>query len=653
MNYSYHTFAALVFLLSSAIAQAEGIPKLMSLVPPLDSPVHKSTPKSDTELPLADVPFMEHVRSTRPFANFFKPRYTHIETVDGQLTVSPPKAQGNLTWAVTDDGLYSSSDDSVYKRHASYGVNGPLSNRIAGIAVDSRNTLWVATPAGLSSRDSDGNWVGIRGSQGLPWEELTAIAIDAKDRIWLGSTRGVIQYRPYAEGRQWYYRAGERYLPNDNVSLVVNMNDIEIVQVETEAGWVEISEESRTLHSKAEHMLAELLKRKMRLGMPSPPSYDDAYKQVNPSYGPQPSDGLWTSYHIASMSMAYALTGEERYKEAAKESMEAMYLLQNVTGLKGLVARTVVTADDPYVEKAKTQDNWHETADKKYWWRDDVSSDQIDGHYFAFYTYYEHIAQHDQAEKARLIAQIRQVTDYIVDNNYQIIDLDGEKTMWGWFNPEELNGEHIHYLESGIYSLMMLSFLKTAHYITEDDSYQDHYLKLIQEHHYLDNLLLQKKLWPDEMNHSDDQLSAICFYPYLQIEHDPVIRDAVHRALRRHALIERDERNSLMAMVYASVDPEDADVEGAIQTLREMPQDRRSWNQDNGHRADVVFDPRPSVRGNDVLLEILPADERLFERWNQDPYKADNGGDGRSDGAGVDYMLAYWLGRYHGVIAAP
>jgi hypothetical protein len=169
----------------------------------------------------------------------------------------------------------------------------------------------------------------------------------------------------------------------------------------------------------------------------------------------------------------------------------------------------------------------------------------------------------------------------------------------------------------------------------------------------LDNLLLQKKLWPDEMNHSDDQLSAICFYPFLQIEHDPFIRDAVHRSLRRHALIEKGERNSLMNLVYASVDPEDADVEGALRTLREIPQDRRNFAQTNSHRADIVYDTRPSVRGNDVLLNALPYDEQQFERWNQDPYRADFGGDGRLDGAGVHYMLAYWLGRYHGVIAAP
>ena len=626
-------------------------PQLMSLVPPLGSDIHKSTPRSNTALPVADTPFMEHVRKDLPDTDIFSHWHIELPGLNTPATTSAVQHAGEL-WVGTGDGLFYGSETAL-TRHPDYGFNGPLSNHITGLASDSKDTLWVTTPAGLSAHDAAGIWSTYRGRQGLPWEELTDIAIDTQDRIWLGSTRGLIQFRPYAEGRQWYYREGQRYLPDDLVTSVAIGADNSTVLAQTAKGATSIAEVERTMCGKAERMLDELLERKMRLGMPSPPRYDDPNTQTNPVWEPQPSDGLWASYHIASMSMAYALTGEERYKQAAKTSMEAMYLLQNVTGIKGLVARTVVAADDPYVAKARTQDNWHETADKQYWWRDDVSSDQIDGHYFAFYMYYEHIAKNDPAEKARLVAQIRQVTDYILDHNYQIPDWDGEKTMWGWFDPVSLNDEHIHYLESGIYSLMMLSYLKTAHYITGDDKYQDHYVDLIQNHHYLDNLLLQKKLWPDELNHSDDQLSAICYYPFLQLEHDPTIRDAVHRSLRRTALIEREERNSLIAMVYASVDPEDADVEGAIQTLREMPQDRRNWGQNNSHRADVVFDTRPSVRGDDILLNTLPADERLFERWNQDPYKADNGGDGRLDGAGVDYMLAYWLGRYHGVIAPP
>jgi hypothetical protein len=629
-------------------------PLLAVVAPPLSSDEHKSTP-NDTppDFPIADEPIMEHVRMD------FIPTNVHVLLPKGKINDQPITTykvyQNGLTWQGTNTGLYSTPDVffTPFTLHPSYGVDGPLSNRITGLAVDSKDTLWVTTPAGLSSRTSAGEWTLIRGRDGLPWEELTCITIDTQDRIWLGSTRGLIQYRPYAEGRQWYYRAGERYLSDDHVLHVVMGEDDSIVHAQVEGGWSNIKEVPRTMHGKAEYLLERYHERHKRQGMPSPAAYTDAYAMNEWSHGPQASDALWTSYFVGAMCMAYTTTGEERYKAYATEAMEAIYMLQNVTGVEGLVARCWAPINDPYTEPLKQQPNWIKTEDGLYIWRDDVSSDQMDGHYFALYMYYEHIAQFDPEMKKRIQQQTRTITDYIVDNNYQIIDWDGERTKWGWFNPELLNEDPVRHLESGIYSMMLLSFLKTAIHITDDSKYKRIYRKLIKDHGYLSNSLLQKKVFPDELNHSDDQMAALAFYPILHIEEDPYVRDAMHRALRRNAFIDLPERNSLLAMVYASVDPDDADVLSAIQTLREMPQDRRNWRMENSHRADVVIEKDLNVWKNVLLRDVLPADERDFERWNMDPYAADTGGNGRMEGAGVHYMLPYWLGRYHGFIAAP
>ena len=635
-------------------AVLEGPPALANVLPPLSSAEHLSCPGGNgLTLPLPDDPFIEHVRAGAPEGDTGELAIPEtVPGVPGMVTTPLVRADGRV-WVGTGDGLYFSGDGGgSFVRHTVYGVDGPPSNVIAGLAADSRGTLWVATAAGLAGREAGGVWRVVRGPEGLPWEELTCVMVTAEDVVWMGSTRGLIGYSPYAEGRQWFYRLGERYLPEDWVEAVRAGGD-GAVWVRTPGGWSSIEAVERTLYGKAEYFEARLNERHRRLGMPSPALYDDAYAMRSWEFGPQPSDGLWTGYHVGAMSMAYAVTGEERYRASAKESMEALYLLQTVTGIPGLVARSVISVDEPYAPTARTQDNWHATEDGRYLWRDDVSSDQIDGHYFAFYTYYEHIARHDAAEKARLEAQIRLVTDYILDHNYQIPDWDGERTMWGWFNPEMVNDDPVRHLESGLYSLMILSFLKVAHHVTGDEKYMEHYAGLIEKHHYLSNLLLEKKLFPDELNHSDDQLSALAFYPIVQLEHDPFIRDALLRALRRHARIERDERNSLFAMVYASADPEDAEIGGALQTLREMPQDRRDWGMDNSLRKDVVFASEDDRGGHPVLLKLLPADERHWERWNMNPYAAKTGGNGRNEGTGVHYLLPYWLARYHGILAGP
>jgi len=665
----------LLLLIPTLILQAQpdtgaiaGEPKLQrpstglsSVVPPLSSTEHRSRPNAAPRLlPKEDTPFIVHVRipvnGTPNDAPRITPSGKLLPGTSAVLTTLNV-TQGDRDWVGTDDGLYfttiDQSNTKKISRHPTYGIAGPLSNNISGIAVDSRETLWVATPAGLSSRDKDGKWSLIRGREGLPWEELTCIAIDSADRIWLGSTRGLIQYRPRAGGRRWYYRAGQRYLPDDHVLAVVCKDHGRSILVQTQSGWSRIKEVARTLHGKAESLETRYQQQHRRLGMPSPVYNADAPATTPRLHGHQASDALWTSYHVAAMCMAYSLTHEQRYRDSAKEGMEALYFLQNVTGIKGVVARSVVAIDEPEAAQRLNDESWHLTSDEKFLWRDDVSSDQYTGHYFAFYVYHEHIARHDPVELKRLQQQLQMVTDGMLDNEYQIVDWDGKVTKWGWLNPEAVNNVPSHYLENGIYSLMMLSFLKTAHHITELESYREHYRSLIENHRYLSNLLLQKKVFPDELNHSDDQLSALLFYSYLLLEHDPVIQDALHRSLRRHARVEQDERNSLFAFVYASVDSDDADVAGGIRTLREWPLDRRNWQMNNSHRTDVRIDHRKSDKKDIYLLEVLSADERDFQRWNLDPYRADSGADGSTEGTGVQYLLPYWMARYHQLIAAP
>lgn len=64
-----------------------------------------------------------------------------------------------------------------------------------------------------------------------------------------------------------------------------------------------------------------------------------------------------------------------------------------------------------------------------------------------------------------------------------------------------------------------------------------------------------------------------------------------------------------------------------------------------------MVQPYPNVGGAEVLLKVLP-DERDFERWNADPFTAQTGGDGCSEGSGEHYLLPYWMARYH-LTAAP
>ncbi|MCC6144181.1 MAG: hypothetical protein IT368_10290 [Candidatus Hydrogenedentes bacterium] len=653
LRYILVPFLFLSPLLSQAPAAQSWLPKdypFWNVVPPMGL----SGPAP--ALPLRVAPFPEHVRVAPPELAIEGAVALRVDAQGHVQAVTEPAPMvedqpvmgtarlGGEEWCGTSQGLYHrAASDQPWLRHAQYGTGGPLASHLTALAADSKGRLWVGTPLGLSVRSAAGEWSHRRGSDGLPVESVTALAVDRLDNLWIGTTRGAVYYTPDAQGRQWYYRAGERYLPGNQVRAVAISPEGNNVYFLTDGGLGQIEVVETTLLERAQKIEQRVNEVHRRLGMVADcVLHEDGTHEI----GDNDNDGLWTAYHVAALSLAFGTTHDDAARLSARESMHALYVLQNASGTPGLVARSVVPAE---IGKTKSP-QWRPTPDGTMYWKSDTSSDEIDGHYLAFYTYFEHIAQHDKAERDLIVKQVRAVTDYIVDNGYQLIDWDGERTRWGFWNPEALNDNPMNYIENGLNSLQILSFLKVAHYITGDAKYEDHYRKLILDHGYLNNVLLTKKCFPDENNHSDDQLGFVAWYPILQLEHDPRVRRALLAGVRRHYAVVRPEQPSFYTFAYATIDPAGADLAGAVENLRQIPTDRRQWPMVNSTRDDVRFAPWLNRFDRPVLYHVLPADERNFDKWNADPYVPDGGDSGQHEDDGAAYLLPYWMGRYHGFI---
>jgi hypothetical protein len=654
-------------LLGGAASAAEPI-KLRNMIPPLfdeDDP-RSHTKLKEGDLPIVVPPFVEHVREAVPGVPEGKVVRLSLDangallalTAEGKAfrreaggdwsSAEAPKEnvrtvqQGQDTWKLADGVLYLND-----KRYESYGVEGPLASRVTSLAIDSKGTLWIGTPLGLTRRTAEGRWGHVRGKEGLPHEEVTAISVNAQDELWLGTTAGAVLYKPYADGRQWFYRAGERYLPDDRVLDAAAAPNGSVAYFATEGGLGAIRSVTTTLLEKAQTIERRVNERHRRYGLVATCIFNNPDDPNASFIEDSDNDGLWTAYHVGAMSLCYDATKDPAAKESARTSMHALYMLQNASGVPGLVARSVVPLEIGLTKSPQ----WRPTPDGKMYWKSDTSSDEIDGHFFAFYTYWTHIAKDDPEERDLCIKQVRSVMDYILQNNYQLIDWTGKRTRWGFWNPENLNDNPTHYLENGLNSLEILSFLKTTYAITGDEKYEQHYQNLLHEHGYLHNVLVSKKVFPDINNHSDDQLGYVAWYPILQAEKDPEILAALTAAVRRHYKIVRPEKPSFYAFVTGTVDPHYVDFQDAVDNLKEIPTDRRQYRVDNGRRADVVIDPSKDRFHKKQLLLVPPADERSFAKWNGNPYLAESGDGQHVEDDGSAYLLPYWMGRYHGFIA--
>ncbi len=500
----------------------------------------------------------------------------------------------------------------------------------------------------------------IANSPPLPFDNPTSGAKATTGAIWLAAPQGVMLLEPGAA--RWRLFHSRRWLPQGEVRSL-QLDGADGVQVETTGGKGRLSQRAWTPRHKADAVLKQLRERNVLRGFVSESELNNADE---PSAGHfQPSsdnDGLWTSMYVAAEAFRYGATGAEDARANAQQSLNALFELERITGSPGFVARSIVPSSEPDPTE-RYGGHWVRSADDKWWWKSDTSSDELVGHYFAYSVYYDLVA--DESEKLALRGTVQRITDRILKDDFNYLDPDGKRTTWGFWGPRDLNHNLEHIDERGLNSLELLMFLEVAHHIVGGPRYAEVAKDLIDQHAYATNTLQQKLLGPVEwINHSDDELAFLSYYPLLRYERDPALRKIYLASLERSWIIEQPERSPLFNLIFGAalqgerhadparrpaqrhVSPERYDQAACLEWFRDAPADTRYWAIQNSMRKDLG--PLQKDRfGRVRSLQVLPVSERPVMKWNGDPYVLDGGGDGRTCDDGTFYLLPLWLGEYH------
>jgi hypothetical protein len=477
----------------------------------------------------------------------------------------------------------------------------------------------------------------------LPSHDLTVVAPHPAGATWIGTSVGAIRVGGGGAAREYFF--GRRWLPDDHVTGIGFDGDV--VWIETPQGFSRIEYAPMTLAEKSRAFVERVQKRHNRWGLTADSHLRTAGDLSSNQMVSSDNDGLWTAMYVAAEAFRYKVTGEADARENARRGMEALLRLEAITGMPGFPARSFIKVGDDLQPK---DGEWHDTPDRAWRWKGDTSSDEIVGHYFVYPIYLDLVA--DESEKPRLRAALDRITTHILDNGYQLIDVDGKRTRWGWWAPEAIWEDPD---ETGLRALHMVAHLRTAIHVTGDvqlrAKYQAAYDDLIRNHKYHLLTRNQKIMVPGSINHSDDELAFLSYYPLLSYEKDPALLEVYRHSLTRSWLIERPERNPLWNFIYAvGTGAKEFDREESLRTLREIPMDQIQWTVRNSHRLDVPFDPMIDRHKRPQALIVLPYDELPMSKWNGNPYRLDGGDGGRSEDDGAYFLLPYWLGRYHGLI---
>ncbi len=331
-----------------------------------------------------------------------------------------------------------------------------------------------------------------------------------------------------------------------------------------------------------------------------------------------------------------------------------------------------------------------------YVWIDSCSRDMYVGWASAFAGAWEVIRDDptfDDATKATLQEDARQLAlalSVVRASGFdlEIPDADGRTTYHGYLNEHNYDRIYLPWLpiKNGMYSLMAIGIVAALSYVAEDaevDAYL--YDELIDQRH-LDQIARQNQVgvdlwvWSNYSSYNMAFQGAWLAHRYLKRQSS---RDLVKLALSDrlydkplwHARQPKLTQQSLFDFIYAAsvadasaytymagVPDQDALANGlfTLETFPAVP--FWEWEVINCDEDEIAaghclcvdgqteLDLMPLLgRGDKVVsVEVVPMSVRPPSNyfWRSNPYEVNGGSDGTRLLPAVDYLYAYWLGRW-------
>src|SRR5262249_35717578 len=151
-------------------------------------------------------------------------------------------------------------------------------------------------------------------SDGLPYDDFTTMAAAENGAVWFGTRVGAIRF----DGRNWEYRQGRRWLPDDEVRAIASGPSAD-VWIATAKGVSHIERRITTLADKARFFESEIDQRHRR----TPYGYVLEVQLARPGDAAEwtqhdsDNDGLWTAMYGAGECFAFAATSSPDARKRA------------------------------------------------------------------------------------------------------------------------------------------------------------------------------------------------------------------------------------------------------------------------------------------------------------------------------------------------
>ena len=356
------------------------------------------------------------------------------------------------------------------------------------------------------------------------------------------------------------------------------------------------------------------------------PIFDSPTGDQIVSYTRCGDSALWTGFDLAAESFRYKVTHSADALAAAQRALAGIQSLIDVTG-NNVLARCLIPVNSPYaaaIQNEESANGIYQSGPENFW-VGNTSRDEYSGVLFGLGVAYD--LMDDSGMKAAIAAQVTRLVQFLKDHTWNVVLPDGTSRTTFLERPDQ-----------------QLAFLQLARHVNPDQFSTAYDLERV--------LLSPVVTLPIAFDTLSDSsyfkfnLDTINLYTLLHLEGSSFgsVYGTAYSTLRNHT---SGQGNAFFDMIdFAINGPNAARDAEARQLLNQwLQRPRRDLHIDNTGKYAAC--------GSQACQPIPVPDRPTTDfLWQRSPYQlANSGGSSIIEGAGLDYILPYWMGRYYGVIA--
>lgn len=340
---------------------------------------------------------------------------------------------------------------------------------------------------------------------------------------------------------------------------------------------------------------------------------------------------IWTGHYLAAEAFRYNVTRSDEALANVRGAITGIRRLLDVTGA-GLLARCAVPVSSPHAQALTDEETSHgvylaKLDDGAWYWIGDTSRDQYSGVFFGLAVAYDVVD--DPRVRDDCSNLVTRMLDYLIASDWNVVIPFGGISTTFLIRPDQ-----------------QLAFLQIGRHLN-GGRFGGTYSRLSAALAITTPAPIGVDAADDRSSYFKFNIDHINLYSLLRLQGSGLTKFWYRRAwdLLRDAVV--GHGNAHFNMIDRALNGPDARRDAETRSLLEQWLARP--------RTDVPVDLRAkyvSCGSPEESCDPIPVAQRVTTDflWQRSPFQLVGAGKGNIEGAGIDYILPYWMARYYKVL---